>query len=107
MLTKAEKEKREKALEKKAIERKIKKEKKEQLLEIALEERNKLLEFTEKYLEPDNFISSRRLAIAFEGTVMREQPTKRLACQFGQILRSFKGKGVLEKYNNQQYRVIK
>ena len=66
-----------------------------------------LIDFTEKFIEQSTFVSSRRLAIAFEGTVMREQPTRRLVYRFGQVLRHFKDKGILEKYNNQQYRVIK
>ena len=70
-------------------------------------DKERLMDFAEKFIEQSTFVSSRRLATAFEGTVMREQPTKSLVYQFAQVLRKLIEKGLIEKYNNRQYRVIK
>lgn len=105
MLTKAEKEKRGKALERKAIEREIKKEKKENDLRIALEEGNKRLEFAEDYLKNHTFLSAKRLTVLYEGLGQKDgKPSRSNVWFFGAILRDFREKGLIFKYNGRQYR---
>ncbi|MBA7531392.1 hypothetical protein ES705_23604 [subsurface metagenome] len=107
MLTKAEKKEREKELEQKAILRDIKKEKKEKELRIALEEGNDRLEFAEEYLKNHTFLSTKRLSILYESLEKNDgKPSRSNVWYFGAILRSFREKGLIEKYNNKQYKKI-
>lgn len=104
MLTKAEKEKREKVLEQKAILRELNKEKKEKELRIALEEGNKRLEFAEDYLKNHTFLSTKKLTTLYEELGKNDgEPSRSNVWHFGAILRSFKEKGLIFKYNGRQY----
>jgi len=68
---------------------------------------NELLDFTNIHLEDHCFVDSRTLASKYSDTPRQLRPPMSLVCRFGQILKVFREEGLIVKYNNRQYRVIK
>lgn len=82
-------------------------EKKEKDLEIALEERSKRLEFAEDFLERHTYLSTKRMTTIYEGLRKNDgQPSRSNVWHFGAILKGFRERGLIEKYNNSQYKKI-
>ena len=79
---------------------------------IITEEKSELLEFAEEYIQSHHYVNSRDLANIYEnrtviGKFSRDKPPTGLVCRFGQVLRILTDGGLVYRYNNRQYRVIK
>lgn len=82
-------------------------EKKEKDLKIALGERNRRLEFAENYLENHIYLSTKKLTTLYEGLGQRDgKPSRSNVWHFGAILKGFREKGLIEKYNNRQFKKV-
>ena len=73
---------------------------------IIIAEKSELMEFAEKYIQSHTYINSRNMAREYENIGNREYPSKSLIYRFAQIIRKLIEKGLIEKYNNKQYKKI-
>lgn len=69
-------------------------------------EKSELLKFAEKYIQSHAYINSRNMAREYESVGNRGQPSQSLTYRFAQVLRKLIEKGLIEKYNNRQYKKI-
>ena len=69
-------------------------------------EKSELMEFAEEYIQSHAYINSRSMAREYEGINNRGQPSLSLTYRFAQVLRKLIEKGLIEKYNNRQYKKI-
>lgn len=73
---------------------------------IITEEKSELLEFADKYIQSHTYVNSRSMAREYENISNRGQPSNSSIYGFAQILGKLRKKGVIEKYNNRQYKRI-
>lgn len=70
------------------------------------EAQEKRVEFANDFLKDHTFINSRSLAIAYNNSHRTERPSPKQVHEFAQILGKFREKGVIEKYNNRQFKKV-
>ena len=67
---------------------------------------NSELAFAEEWLKTHQYLSSKKLAQQYNKCKKGEKPSRSSTCVFGQILRRFREKGLVEKWNSYQYKKI-
>ena len=63
-----------------------------------------MVQFVKEYLKDHYYLSSKKLAIEYEGCKSHEHPTRNCVWRFGGILSDLAKLGVVEKFNARSYR---